>query len=388
MGCYHPLKAFLRRVPGSGRTEVIVASYSTDHIEIDEQGRIYKAHDRLVRDSCVVCIREFREIPCKQCIGCRLERSRQWANRCSLEMGLHEKNCFVTLTYDDDNLPLNPAIIGQKIDIDTGEVWYEYSDDEFVNTLKLEDLQNFMKGLRREINKKPDGEKGKYYKKGDQEFKQVRFFASGEYGSNSRRSHYHIILFGYYPDDIQPYKVSDLGYTYYTSDTLNRIWKKGFVVVADASWETAAYTARYIMKKQTGKNAKFYEENNILPEFCTMSRNPGIGFSWYNDHKKCYAGFSDKVLPSVGDKRHFNRIRYFDKLLQEEYPFDMETLKTISERFEKDRKKIKLSRTSKDYLAQLETEEEIAMIKTKALSRRGGEHYQIEGTSWIRQEDF
>lgn len=388
MGCYHPLKAFLRRVPGSNRTEVIVASYSTDHIEIDEQGRIYKAHDRLVRNSSAVCVREFREIPCGQCIGCRLERSRQWANRCSLEMGLHEKNCFVTLTYDDDHLPMNPAVTGRSVDTVTGETWLNYSDDEFVNTLRLEDLQNFMKGLRREINKKPKGAKGKYYKKGDPEFQTVRYFASGEYGDHTRRSHYHCLLFGYMPDDLSPVSVSEIGYTYYTSETLSRIWNKGFVIVTEASWETAAYTARYIMKKQTGQNAKFYEENNILPEFCTMSRNPGIGFSWYNDHKKCYAIFSDKILPSAGDKRRFNRIRYFDKKFNEEYPFDMETMKTLAEKFEKDRIKLKMSRTDKSYLAQLETEEEIAMIRTKSLRRRGGEHYKIEGTSWIRSEDF
>ena len=120
-----------------------------------------------------------------------------------------------------------------------------------------------------------------------------------------------------------------------------------------------------------------------------MSRNPGIGLSWYNDHKKCYATFFDKVLPSgPGKKRTFNIIRYFDKKFNEEYPFDMESIKTIAEKFQADRTRIKLSHTSKDYLAQLETEEEIASIKTKALCRKGGEHYQVEGTSFIRQEDF
>lgn len=385
MGCYHPNKAFIRRIPGSSRTEVIIASYNTDHIEIDEQGRVYKSNERYVRDSCKVCVREFREVPCGQCIGCRLDRSRQWATRCALEMEGHEKNCFVTLTYDDEHLPLNPAVLGRKVDPVTGETWLEYSDDEYVNTLKLEDLQNFMKGLRREINKKPDGG---YYKKGDENFKTVRYFASGEYGDTTRRSHYHLLLFGYCPSDLVGVSRSDLGYTYYTSETLTNVWKKGFVIVTEASWDTAAYTARYIMKKQTGKNAKFYEENNILPEFCVMSRNPGIGFSWYSDNKKCYVTFLNKVVPSTGKKRTFNRLRYFDKKFEYEYPFDYQNVKTLSEKFENDRIRLKMNHTDKSYLAQLETEEEVMKIKTASLKRKGGEHYKKEGTSFFRQADF
>lgn len=390
MGCYHPLKGFVRRLPGSSRTEIIVASYNTDHIEIDDKGRIYKATERFVRDSCRVCIREYREIPCGQCIGCRLDKSREWATRCALEMGLYEKNCFVTLTYDDDHLPMNPAPIGREVDPITGETWIKYADDEFNATLRLEDLQNFMKGLRRKLNEIPiDKRKGKkrYYNKNDPEYQRVRFFGCGEYGDHTHRSHYHLILFNYCPVDLVAYKQSDLGFTYYTSEFLSKIWNKGHVIVSEASWETAAYTARYIIKKQTGQASQFYEDNNIVPEFCVMSRKPGIGFSWYDNHKKCYATFSDKLV-GEGSHRKFNRIRYFDRKFNEEYPFDMESIKTLGEKFEHDRISLKMKRTTKDYLAQLETEEEIARIKTKALARKGGEHYQIKGTQIIRQEDF
>lgn len=44
-------------------------------------------------------------IPCGQCIGCRLEKSRQWAIRCVHEASLYENNCFITLTYSPENLP-------------------------------------------------------------------------------------------------------------------------------------------------------------------------------------------------------------------------------------------------------------------------------------------
>lgn len=45
------------------------------------------------------------EIPCGQCIGCRLEHSRQWAMRCVHEASIHDDNCFITLTYNDTNIP-------------------------------------------------------------------------------------------------------------------------------------------------------------------------------------------------------------------------------------------------------------------------------------------
>ena len=120
------------------------------------------------------------KVRCGQCIGCRLEKARQWALRCSHEASLHENNCFVTLTYSDKNLP-------------------KY------NSLELRDFQKFMKRLRKHF----DGG--------------IRFFHCGEYGDKNGRPHYHAILFGIDFDDREIYKVSDAGYRWYTSKTLESI---------------------------------------------------------------------------------------------------------------------------------------------------------------------
>ena len=45
------------------------------------------------------------KIPCGQCIGCKLERSRQWGVRCMHEAQMHKQNCFITLTYNEENTP-------------------------------------------------------------------------------------------------------------------------------------------------------------------------------------------------------------------------------------------------------------------------------------------
>ena len=108
-------------------------------------------------------------VPCGHCIGCRLDYSRRWADRQMLELATAKKGLFVTLTYDQDHVPING-------DPDTGEA-FGYSLDK-------KDLQDFMKRLRRKF----DGT-------GEKPMVQIRFFASGEYGPTTRRPHYHCTLF-------------------------------------------------------------------------------------------------------------------------------------------------------------------------------------------------
>jgi len=84
MACYHPLTAYLSGHQTNNATGKAYRRVSFK--ETDE-------HDRQI------------SLPCGQCIGCRLERSRQWAMRCIHEAQLHQNNCFITLTYDDEHLP-------------------------------------------------------------------------------------------------------------------------------------------------------------------------------------------------------------------------------------------------------------------------------------------
>lgn len=183
-------------------------------------------------------------VPCGQCIGCRLERSRQWAIRIVHEGQMHEDNCFVTLTYSDDNLP--PG-----------------------RTLVLEDWQKFMKRLIKRVGP-------------------VRFYHCGEYGETTQRPHYHAILFGWRPPD--PCLFSTSGeHPLYESPMLTSIWGLGHVTFGDLTFDTAAYVARYVTKKITGAIADDHythidpETGEITwrkPEYSTMSRRPGIGKKW------------------------------------------------------------------------------------------------------------
>lgn len=241
-------------------------------------------------------------VPCQQCRGCRIDYARHWADRIVMEQLVSPKNScfFVTLTYDEPHLTENL----------TG-YWYEYIYEG--NTYSLpgatlikKDLQDFNKRLR------------EYY---DREFghKGIRFYAAGEYGMKTRRPHYHVCYFNLPIQDLQFYKNNFRGDVLYTSPTLEKLWGKGYVVIGELTWECAAYTARYVVKKFKGLQAQeFYDDHgHVLPEFSLASNRPGIGGEYFERHKVDIYKYDRIQLPSSGNRSGDVTVpRYFDKLLE------------------------------------------------------------------------
>ena len=226
------------------------------------------------------------ELPCGQCIGCRLERSRQWAMRCLHEASLYDRNAFITLTYDDSHLP--PG-----------------------GSLSYPDFQRFMKRLRRRIGSK------------------VRFYAGGEYGEQGTiRPHFHACLFGYdFPDKVF-FKRSASGDKLYTSKLLESLWPYGICSVGDVTFQSAAYIARYCVAKRTGDAAKswyacdeFVDQDGVIrdsvtPEFNRMSLKPGIGSRWLEKFKTDVYPRDYVVVNGVKVKPP----KYYDVLFEREDP--------------------------------------------------------------------
>lgn len=264
--------------------------------------------------------------PCGKCLGCRLEYSRQWAMRSALEMMMHPQNCFVTLTYNDDHLPLDKSL----------------------------DKEHFKRFIRR-FRKKIDPTK-------------IRFIGCGEYGEKLGRPHYHAIIFGYdFPDKkiLQRgsyrrfrNKFSSAGeFDLYKSSLLAKIWEKGFVTIGEANWQTAAYVARYVTKKVTGKKAsKHY--NGKQPEFALHSRMPGIGKPWYD---KYYNDVYPKGYVQI-DGRRQQAPKYFDSLYAKSHPQGWEKLK-------KERRKIADKNLTQNNLEGY-SKERAAISRTKRLERK------------------
>lgn len=206
------------------------------------------------------------QFPCGQCLGCRMERSRQWAIRCSLEAQLWPENIFLTLTYDDAHLPPNFS-------------------------LRKRDFQLFMKRLRKE------------YGAG------IRFFAAGEYGTKSLRPHYHAILFNFRPSDGEP--ITGGCQPLFISPSLMRLWPYGYHSYGNVTFESSAYVARYCLKKLTGPDQKNYGLRE--PEFALMSRRPGIGHDWFLKYNQDVYPV-DQVV--VRDNIKVRPPKYFDALYE------------------------------------------------------------------------
>ena len=173
MPCFHPLKAFR----DSSGVKVLPGDASIFNLQL----------------------------PCGQCVGCRLEYSRQWAMRCLDESKMHKENSFITLTYDQKHLPVD-------------------------NSLDKRAFQLFMKRLRKRLDKR------------------VRFYHAGEYGEKNGRPHYHAILFNFDFPDKKLHTIRN-GYPVWISKSLDEIWGLGICEIGTVTYESAAYVARYIVDK-------------------------------------------------------------------------------------------------------------------------------------------
>ena len=196
----------------------------------------------------------FLSLPCGKCIGCFKVRARAWAIRIMHEAKLHERNCFITLTYADDKLP-------------------------YRGSLDHRDFQLFMKRLRKKFNcfdvklwsDVP------------------RYFMCGEYGPKLLRPHFHACLFGVdFPDKVL---IKNGKNPLFTSKILSDVWGLGHVSVGSLDFASARYVAAYCTKKISGDAAITHyrrvdldtgEVYSLAPEYGQMSRRPGIGSFWYD----------------------------------------------------------------------------------------------------------
>lgn len=295
MPCYHPLRGY--------RTE--------------EGGVVF--HEQRNTN-----ITQNLQIPCGQCIGCRIERAQAWAIRCMHENKMHKFSCFATFTYSDDNLPVN-------------------------GVLHYPDYQAMMKRLR-------------YH------YGPVRFYMAGEYGEVNWRPHYHALLFGYRPDDMKYWsKATANKGNLFESPSLESIWGLGRVLIGDVTYESANYVARYCLKKVTGVTADDYytrisastgEIYQLPREFCQMSRRPGIGASFLEKYASDIYQ-SDSVIMRGREKKV---PKYYDKWFAETFPDEFAELQLD--------RSARAARHREDQTWQrLETTEEVAAARLSFLQR-------------------
>ncbi len=263
---------------------------------------------------------EVMEVACGQCLGCRLDRSRMWAMRIVHESSLYDENCFITLTYRDRS----------ECSVEQLRDGFFIPDDW---SLHRKHFVDFMKRLRKAFA--PE---------------RIRYFMAGEYGLRCKhginldcvvcplckvgRPHFHACVFNCGFRDLAPYGSRD-GNFRYSSEFLEGVWKYGFVDVGELNFVSAAYVARYILKKVNGVNADEHYMSIDLdgvctflePEYCTMSRRPGLGREWFDKYSSDVFPSDEVPVPGYGVVRGVPR--FYEELFKCSDPLSMEDIKRV-----------------------------------------------------------
>lgn len=252
-------------------------------------GNYVYVHYLTPRDRCLVLEEIHRA--CGGCVGCRLSHSVQWSIRCMHESSLHDSNSFITLTFAPEHLPE-----------DRGLHHFYYQD--------------FMKRLRDRLNYIP-----------------LRYYMCGEYGSKLSRPHFHACIFGYdFPDRIL--WRNHRGNNLYVSPLLSDLWPFGFSTIGEMNFMTAAYVARYCLKKITGAPAAQHYEwvdptNGVIysrrPDYSQPSLKPGLARGWFDKFKSDVYPHDRVVL----NGKLYQPPKYYDRCFEADYPLDMEEIKFL-----------------------------------------------------------
>jgi len=206
------------------------------------------------------------EFKCGKCLGCRRVKAQAWALRIVHEAQMHERNCFLTLTIDEENMPED-------------------------RSLDVRHWQLFAKRLRQKAGP-------------------FRHFYSGEYGEKYDRPHYHACIFGLDMRIGACIFSGDGSSPLWRSPILDDIWGMGHVAIGELEYGSAQYTAKYLVKSQREQDLDS-KMGTRKAEYISMSRRPGIGASWINEYK--WDAFSDNYLTHQG-KRHAVP-KYYEKVL-------------------------------------------------------------------------
>lgn len=185
------------------------------------------------------------KLPCGKCPECCKDYYTMWATRGSRELARWDSSLFVTLTYDNDHLPPD-------------------------NSLRKKDVQDFLKRLKKRF--------------GSSKSNPIRQIYCGEYGSLTKRPHYHVILFNVDFVDKTPFRKTEKGDQVFVSKVLRELWPFGNSEFGFAQPGSIAYLFKYVLKKKSRKEKEqplIIEHDGVTyevaHEFIEASRNPGIG---------------------------------------------------------------------------------------------------------------
>lgn len=231
--------------------------------------------------------RTTQVVPCGKCLACLERRRNDWSIRLAEEYRGSDSAHFITLTYNDENIP--------------------YSEESGLPTLSKRDVTLFMKRLRSNLSKAGEYPNllGKIVKKPKIHVK-IKYFLQGEYGSNFNRPHYHMILFNF-----------PMQYDY----LIEYSWAKGFIHYGEVTQASIHYTTKYILSKLEGDFC------GIQKPFALMSK--GLGLTYAKRLFRYHNQNMVETYTAIGGEK-FPLPRYIkDKLFTKVQQMEI-TAKTIS----------------------------------------------------------
>lgn len=221
------------------------------------------------------------DTPCRQCIGCRIDRSSEWAMRCEHELKFHDESCFLTLTLDDEHFPT--------------------SQDDFV--------AKYVLGLKRIRRHSP----------------RIRTFGCLELGTHTRRPHGHLLVFGRDFSRDEPVSRGPNGDLVYRSNELDALWGLGHASVGELTRESAGYVARYVVAERSDRAGPVLEavphpvsgEPVFLRPAAPWARSQGLGRAWFEQYGR-QAIEQGAIVERGGVRRPIPK--FYSKLAKQAFP--------------------------------------------------------------------
>lgn len=282
--------------------------------------------------------KQFNLIPCNKCLGCKIDKAKDWAVRSQLEAKMYDHNYFITLTYNNENLPTKNGI----------------------PTLQPKDLTRFIKSLRKHFERK--------------NHIGIKYLAGCEYGEERGRPHYHIIFFNLPLEDIKPNgRKNEINQPYYSSKLIDKLWGKATRTcdIGKVTYESASYTTRYSFKKIHASKTK---ELGIEPEQLRMSN--GIGKKWLEQEKNYNSLWELNHVIIKNNKGVINAPlpKYFKRKMEEWEPEKYQKFKKKNQQqgIEKQQEKIIQSKISN--WDQLKMKEQIITEKINLMLKEKRKH--------------
>lgn len=202
---------------------------------------------------CKIAGADYFLVPCGHCVECLAQDSKDWTLRMMLEYEVSDTAWFITLTFDEENCP---------------------------EGVTKDDTRRFMNSVRK-----------KYKRMCDQigiVAQPLKYFLVGEYGRESNRPHYHVMLFNFPCRDWRAFQ-----------QFCEEVWHRGFVKVEPCTFETSGYVAKYLTKVDP--------RSHVSAPFRTMSLKPAIGYRYFELHPEVleYLESQDKNVMTLRNGKKF-----------------------------------------------------------------------------------